>query len=352
MIVDIHLQNFRSYIDDSFEFSDKVNIIVGPNASGKTNLLEALITVTSGSSYKAQDKELINFKSDWTRLESRTENQERIVKISLDNEKRATKTYEINNQPYKRLVLGKTIPIVLFEPNHLLLLNGPPELRRNFIDAVLEQTKAGFKTLKLKYKRALRQRNSLLKRGIITNNQLFPWNLRLSELGGQLVAERLNVTSVFSDQISDNYKAISKTKDKISLRYHSGCNLANYESDLLDKLEGSIQTDYERGFTSFGPHRDDLEISINNHPGSETASRGEVRTIILSLKTTEAQIIESAREQKPILLFDDVFSELDGARRLSLVEFLSNNQSFVTTTDADIVVQHFMGSNFIIPLNA
>jgi DNA replication and repair protein RecF len=106
-----------------------------------------------------------------------------------------------------------------------------------------------------------------------------------------------------------------------------------------------------RGFTAHGPHRDDLKVLINNKMASETASRGETRTILLALKLIETQVVEEARQQKPLLLFDDVFSELDGARRLALTKILSGYQTIITTTDADVVVQRFMGSNNIIPLN-
>jgi DNA replication and repair protein RecF len=119
---------------------------------------------------------------------------------------------------------------------------------------------------------------------------------------------------------------------------------------LLHNLEIGLERDMLRGFTSVGPHREDMLITFNGHPASETASRGEARTLVLALKVIELQLLEQARGLTPLLLLDDVFSELDGARRRALTEYLSNYQTFITTTDADVVIQHFTESCQIIPL--
>ncbi len=351
MITDIHLQNFRSYIDESFEFSPKVNIIVGPNASGKTSLLESLLVCAKGSSFKGKDAELINIKKRWARIEASTEDSKRVIKIERTDPDKSSKTFEINTQKIFRLNMQQTIPVVLFEPNHLLLLSGSPELRRNYLDEILEQTIIGYKTTKANYRRALAQRNALLKRSENINSELFVWNIRLSELGGKLFKERQKLVETLNKDSTKIYDTLSGNKEKISLSYKTSININSYETNLLKKLEQSIKTDTLRGFTSHGPHRDDVQILLNNKPAGEVASRGETRSIVLTLKLIETNIIEQARQQKPILLFDDVFSELDGARRLALTNILESHQTVITTTDADIVVQHFMESNNIIPLD-
>ena len=126
---------------------------------------------------------------------------------------------------------------------------------------------------------------------------------------------------------------------------------ANYETKFLDKLETSLATDQQRGFTSNGPHREDLLLSFDGHPAQDTASRGEARTTILALKIIELQTISDARQTTPLLLLDDVFSELDGKRRHALTDYLAPYQTFITTTDADLVLQHFNQKSHVIPLS-
>ncbi len=349
MITDIHLQNFRSYIDESFELSPNVNIIVGPNASGKTNLLEALLVSARGSSFRAKDNELINNTKDWARVETNTENTNRVIKIEKIEDEKTSKTFVINTKNSKRLNLSQTIPVVLFEPDHLRLLTGSPEFRRSYLDDILDQTVAGYKTLKAQYRRALAQRNYLLKRSELKNPELFVWNIRLSELGGKMFKERNSLIEILNTDISKLYDSLSGGKETLTLLYKTKVNIKNYETDLLRKLEDVIESDRQRGFTSHGPHRDDLQILINEKLAGDIASRGETRTILLALKMIETQVIERARQQKPLLLFDDVFSELDGARRLALTNILNSYQTIITTTDADIVMHHFMETANIIP---
>lgn len=349
MITDIHLQNFRSYSDDSIELSPKVNIVVGPNASGKTNLLEAILVICQGYSYRAKDIDLIKFGKPWARLEAHTEDFDRIVKIEKVDEQKTTKSFTVNTKLIKRLRLDQTIPVVLFEPNHLLLLIGPPELRRTYLDNVLEQSVAGFKSTKAQYKRALGQRNSLLKSNRPSKQNLFVWNIRLSELGGKIFNERIKLVGRLQKDIKSLYKSISGGKKTISLAYQTTCSPNNYETSLLHNLESNIEKDIDRGFTSYGPHRDDLAVFIDDNQAGEVASRGETRTILLALKMIETKVIEEQRDKKPLLLLDDVFSELDGARRLALTSLLNDYQAFITTTDAEIVVQHFTEAATIIP---
>jgi len=350
MIRDLRLQHFRTYTDETFEFGDGVNIIVGPNASGKTNLLEAILYISRGNSYRTKNiEEIISFKQNWSRLETGAGDEQRVAKLDARNHP-PQKTFNINGKTYKRLPIRQTIPTVLFEPEHLRLLNGRPELRRDFLDDILSQTEPGYSKLSRDYKRVLAQRNSLLKRHKSESQpQLFAWNIRLSELGGQIAGHRTALTQKLNDQINTLYKKLSGTKSKTNVEYTSPWPADSYSTQMLKKLESNIDLDYERGFTGCGPHRDDLLIIIDSHPVQETASRGETRTILLALKIIELKLLEEIREQKPLLLLDDVFSELDGRRRRFLTKFLKQYQTFITTTDADVVIQHFMDECTIIP---
>lgn len=357
-ISDIRLQHFRSYADDSFELSPGVNIIVGPNASGKTNLLEAVLVLARGVSYRAKDADLVRFGQPWARLDAHDdEGGARTVKIECDTVPSASgakpackKSFIIDDHTIYRLTQPKTLPVVVFEPNHLLLLSGSPELRRSFMDDLIEQTVAGFGPLRRQYRRVLAQRNALLKRGShVAGPQIFVWNLRLSELAGRIVQERLALLARINDEAGPMYSELSHAESDVRIAYQTSLKPEQYESAMLRKLEQTLERDCILGYTTSGPHREDIQVLLNGHVLQEAASRGETRTVILALKIIELQLVELARGQAPLLLLDDVFSELDGARRQALTAFLRQYQTFITTTDADVVVQHFMDDCAIIP---
>ena len=350
MITDLRLQHFRSYKDASFELSSGVNIIVGPNASGKTNLLEAILVVAKGGSYRVKDLDLIEFNQPWARIDANT-NTTGLRTVKLQPDQQAVKLYELEGQTYKRLSMAQSLPVVLFEPNHLQLLSGGPERRRDYLDDLLEQTTLGYGAIRRQYRRALAQRNALLKQQTPNKTtELFPWNIRLSQLAGQIVRARSTLSETINSDITKLYKKLSKTKTTVRVEYQHKWSPDQYETRLLKDLEKNTATDIQRGFTSSGPHREDLIVFFDDHPAHETASRGETRTAILALKIIELKIIETARGKTPLLLLDDVFSELDGKRRHALTDYLAPYQTFITTTDADLVVKNFTQKCNIIAL--
>jgi DNA replication and repair protein RecF len=349
MITDLRMQHFRSYRDASFELSPGVNIIVGPNGSGKTNLLEALLVLARGNSYRVRDAELVQFGKPWARLDCHSATAgRRTVKILAEPE--PGKQYELDGRSFKRLTLQHSLPVVLFEPNHLQLFAGGSERRRDYLDDLLEQTTPGYGTTRRHYRRALAQRNTLLKQTNAAKTQLFPWDIRLSQLAGVMVRARAELVERINKDLAKLYKELSQTKTKVTAQYGNTWPIETYESQFLHKLETSLADDRQRGFTSSGPHREDLHVLFDGHPAQEIASRGEVRTAVLALKIIELKIIELVRETTPLLLLDDVFSELDGRRRHALTDYLAPYQTFVTTTDADAVVEHFTENSNIIPL--
>lgn len=343
MITSIRLQNFRSYADESFEFEPGVNIVVGPNASGKTNLLEAVLVLCRGGSYRARDAELIKFGKPWARLDGNFEKQTRAVKLEDSG-----KSFVVDDKPFKRLSLERSLPAVFFEPNHLQLMTRGPDQRRDYFDDLLERSLPGFKSLLNSYKRTLAQRNALLKQHRHqAKQQLFAWNIRLSELGSQIAGARQDLAANINSNLSKTYSRIAKHKSIAEVKYDSQFPIRTYASRLLSKLEDTAELDFDRGFTAYGPHREDFLFYLNNQPASSSASRGETRSLLLALKIFEMGLIEKARGQKPIFLLDDVFSELDGSRRRALVDRLKNHQTIITTTDADAVVEYFAESRVI-----
>ena len=347
MISDVRLQHFRSYLDATFEFGPGVNIIVGPNGSGKTNLLESLQIIATGKSYRVQDSELLHFEKPWFRLDAHIDdgNYTRVVKFVTTP--RQQKTFELNDVVHRSLAFEHSIPIVLFEPNNLYLLHGAPEIRRTYLDDIIEQIQPGYAAVRKHYKRTLAQRNALLKKNTPSPKEMFAWDLRLSELGAVIARSRLDIVQRFNQQLQDLYTTISHTDKTIQLHYETMFPAESYETHMFQKLESALPRDVMRGFTAYGPHREDMSVTFDSHPAEEVASRGEIRTVVLALKIIELGILEEVRGKTPLLLLDDVFSELDGTRRRALTDYLQRYQTFLTTTDADLVVKHFTSSTIL-----
>ena len=342
--VSLQLKNFRSYTNYAVELNKGVNIVVGPNASGKTNLLEAIQVLSLGNSFRSPDKELIGFGKSWMSIQGALDDgQERQLSI------RQEKSIKIDGNKYKRLSLQKQIPITLFEPEHLRMIQGSPELRRSYLDGILKQTLPGYASVLSKYKRAVAQRNALLKKENISKDELFVWDIKMTELASKIVEQRKKLIQRINRQASKIYSELSNKKSTVNLKYISSIKQKDYATGMLNRLQKEFEEDRRKGFTSSGPHREDINLILNRHNALNTASRGESRTIVLVLKLIELKLIEEARDKTPILLLDDVFSELDSARRKALTDYLKNHQTIITTTDADAIIKHFIGSYNIIP---
>lgn len=338
MISGVRLRQFRSYSDQAFELESGVNIVVGPNASGKTNLLESLYVLAQGKSFRARDKDLVMIGRDWARIESESENSKRSVSLENSGDK-ISKTISVDASKHKRLPTAKRLPVVLFVPDHLQLLTGSPERRRNYLDNLISQLFPTRSPVFSRYQRALQQRNSLLKTDQIDKDQLFVWNVKLAELGSKINLWRHQLIDELNKQASKTYSEISNQSHKVKFTYHDSVKRGDYQSNLNKELEQ--HSDHTAGFTTKGPHREDFSIELDSKDSSVSASRGETRSLVLVTKIVEMLLTEQVAGSKPLLLLDDVFSELDGARRRHLAKRLANYQTVITTTDADAVVEHF-----------
>lgn len=337
MISSVQLKNYRSYQDASFEFEEGVNIIIGPNASGKTNLIEALILSVTGKNFRGKDEDVIKSGQDWAKTTVFIGSVERSLRIK--GAEQTKKEFEINKQKFLRLPKKYIQPIVIFEPNHLYLLHGSPEARRDYIDKIVADQVIGHKTLVNSYKRALSQRNALLKLKPSTGS-LFVWDIKLTELGLKVYENRKRYVEISNDLISGVYSKLAGKKSDLILDYLSSCS-GRYADNMMKLLEKNRSQDIERGFTSVGPHRDDIQFTLNKKKASQSASRGEVRTILLTMKVVELKTIEENSGKIPIFMLDDVFSELDGGRRRALTDYMDKYQTFITTTDADVILHNF-----------
>ncbi len=348
MIQTLELTNIRSYKSGLFEFGEGVNIIVGPNASGKTNLLESIHMVARGHAFKSDDVNMISFDADWGRIESMvSDDQKRVVKLVREPFK---KRFEIDGVEKMKLLEPKQLPTVLFEPTHLLMLGGEPDRRRSYLDELLTQTVVGYGALLRDYKRTLAQRNRLLKADEFDRDHMFVWDIRLSDLASKVVEVRLRYTQYLAERLSNDYQSVSGNNEILTISYESKLQTDHYAEHLLQQLKNHIDIDKARGYTGYGPHRDDIRITLKGQDARNSASRGETRSIVLALKIAELHVIENKSGRKPILLLDDVFSELDGKRRRTLAQTLQDYQVFITTTDADVAIEHFSKLSNIIPL--
>ncbi len=351
IFTDIRLQNFRSYQEASFELDPGVNIVVGPNAAGKTNLLEALMVGAVGKSYRAHDNLLIKHGEQWARIDIHTaRNTTRVVKLNLSDNGRADKQFVFDEKDYKRLTPDNRLPVVLFEPENMRLLNADPSERRAYMDDLLEQLTPGYAKLRSDFKRVVSQRNALLKAYNPSQSQVFAWNIRFCELASEVVKARQELIAQLNTRLDDVYSSISKKKLDLTITYFSKTPLADYSNQLMKQLTTDYDLDRARGFTGRGPQRDDMIIYSGQTALSETASRGENRSLVLALKIIELLVLEEATSKRPLLLLDDVFSELDGARRSALTRLLKDYQTVITTTDADIVTKNFTDNTVMITL--
>lgn len=336
MLTKLELTNFRSYARFGLDLAGDTLIIFGPNGSGKTNLLESVYVACTTKSFRARDEELVSHGQDFFKLGMWFDDVE--VVLSLQARPKTEKILKVDGvkQPLARHI-GRW-PVSLFEPYDLILLDGPPEKRRRYLDAVLSQTEAGYLSWLSAYRRALRQRNALLEaaksRGVDLD-QLFLWDVKLSQLGEQIARARRQYLDFLVSPIRSYYAAIAGEAVELELGYSSAVPVdEDYESAYLALLQANLGADQAAGFTTRGVHRDDFNIKFNGQPVGAVASRGETRTVVLALKLSEVEYIQTQTGRSPLLLLDDVFSELDTNRRTHLVSELEGRQAIITSVEA------------------
>lgn len=333
VITSVRLQNIRTHKEYTIALSPEVTVITGANGSGKTSIIEALYIAFQGSSFKGGDGDVLRRESSWYRIDVMFEDGTiRTVKFDSSRET-GRKQFEINDKTNYRLSYQQKLPVVLFEPDDLRLLNGSPTRRRQFLDRLIGQLDPEYGLSIRRYERALRQRNTLLKNMRGGADNLFAWNVSLSKYGAYIISKRLAFVEEIQKKLGDTYRNISQTKDEVSIDY-SYTHKVSIEQKLLSELDRNIEKDRLLGFTSTGPHRHDVLFGFNSSPATLGASRGEIRTIILALKFIEVAIIESITEKQPLILLDDVFSELDKTRQAALISQFTSHQTVIASVNA------------------
>ena len=341
-VTKIVLKNFRNYVNIALDFTHSINIFIGENAQGKTNILESIYYAAMGHSHRTNtDAELIRWQQDsgsisifYTRLN--VENN-LIFKFHPQHKKEIIS----NSHTIKPRELIGSLNVVLFSPEDLMLIKGMPNMRRRFLDMEISQVSPAYYQQLLKYNRIVAQRNILLKK--IRENKEKPdmldaWDEQLAIFGSQIVNKRLLTVKKLAMLANLMHRKITDNKENLTVVYQKH-NIDETEINSLadeyrNKLIQNRQNDICRGSTSIGPHRDDLILSVNGINLRVFGSQGQQRTGVLALKLAELEFIKSETSEYPVLLLDDVMSELDASRREHLIAFIQDRiQTFITATE-------------------
>ena len=338
-IKSIKLKNFRNYDSLEIDFDRNVNFILGQNAQGKTNLLESIFITSMGKSFRTlRDAEMIGFNKNFAGIyeEISKDGIDGSVEIIID--KTGKKFVKLDGVKIKKASeLLKNVYIVIFSPEDLKIVKDEPEKRRRFIDRELCQIKPSYCDSLSNYKKALQQRNAYLKEEIIDPSILDIWDMQLAAYGARIMAGRNDFIKKLSHISSEIHGGITGGKEELKLRYAPNTEFfndtAHQENYLYEMLKNFRDNDLRQRTTTKGPHKDDMEFYIDGINARNFGSQGQQRTCALSLKLAEINIIEEETGEKPILLLDDVMSELDSSRQKFLVKSLDHIQLFITTTE-------------------
>lgn len=374
MIIEkVEVTNFRNHRDSVLELSPGVNILVGKNAQGKTNLLEAVFLTCAGRGWRTnKDKEMIRFGADTAHVKTVVKRKFGHIIIDIGLSRSVKKTIKINNIPVQRMgeLMGQ-VNCVFFSPDELRLVKDAPADRRRFLDIDISQIDKAYFYALLKYNKTLVQRNALLKaKTEDIESGLNIWDVQLAKVGALIISKRIGFIQKLREGVMKVHSYLTNGRESVEVEYEgivspdsssgacsestnqafkegnaggsvtrvtTGClfNIPQdeIESLLLEQLRMTREKDLRLRTTTVGPHRDDLRISIDGKDVRYFASQGQQRTVALSLKLAELEIFKAATGEMPVLLLDDVFSELDSERQARLVKALSKCQSIITSVE-------------------
>ncbi|OGH98305.1 MAG: hypothetical protein A2X42_09740 [Candidatus Margulisbacteria bacterium GWF2_38_17] len=345
IIKSLELENFRNYSKAKIDIDPYINILVGLNAQGKTNILEAIFLIATSKSHRIQkNNELIKFQEDHAlvslRAESLRGNNFFNIQVMNDNNKQI----HVNGKRIKRAteLLGY-FNVVLFSPEDIDIVCGSPIDRRKFIDIFVSQVKPSYAVLLSDYYKVLKQRNKTLKdisKQKCKEDMLNMWDEQLVNLSYTIVNERLQAIKSIEEKANKFYSYISDYQEQLTIEYYSGIGgkdkytAQEYKHIFQQKIKSSLKMDIILGTTSCGPHRDDMLLKLNDKEAKLYASQGQKRLVSLSLKYAEVEYIRENTGEYPVLLFDDVLLELDLKRKHKLFEeLIKKAQIIITTTD-------------------
>lgn len=340
-IKSLELADYRNYSNLDITFAEGTNIFYGDNAQGKTNILEAIYLCGTTKSHRgSKDREIIKFDKDEAHIRSIVQKNDIDYKIDIHLRKNKTKGIAINGVPIRKASeLFGIVNFVFFSPEDLNIIKNGPSERRRFIDIELCQLDKLYLYNLTKYNKIVNNRNKLLKDIPFQKelkDTLSVWDLQLVEYGIKIIERR----KIFIDQINeiiyDIHKKLSGGKEELYIQYEQNVS----EKEFLNRLSNSLEKDMKQKNTSVGPHRDDINFMIKDIDIRKYGSQGQQRTAALSLKLSEIELVEKIMKDKPILLLDDVLSELDSNRQNYLLNIINDTQTLITCTGLDEFVNN------------
>ena len=344
-IKSLKIENFRNIKDIQIFPSDEMNVIYGENAQGKTNIIEGIWLFTGAKSFRgAKDEELKRFSCEKARLkiEFEAEKIEKSAQIEINDKRIAC----LNEKPLKSVShLAGKFNAIIFSPTDLRLLSDGPKVRRKFLDMAICQLYPTYIEILRGYTKAVTQRNKILK-DFKNNSSVLPlldvFENEIALSGEKIIKYRLRYIEILKEFIPEIYKGISNGRENLEIEYIS----SNKSENLLTELKNSRKEDIFTYKTSVGPHRDDLEFKINGISAKNFGSQGQKRSVALSLKLAEAEILKKNTGEYPICLLDDIMSELDPKRQNFILNHIKEMQTFLSCCDPETLKNLKEGKRF------
>lgn len=352
-IKSLKLKNFRNYDLLSLEFDHATNIFYGDNAQGKTNILEAIyLSGTTKSHRGTKDRDMIQFGHDESHIETVIEKNNVEFKIDMHLKKNSPKGIAINKMPIRKASeLFGVIHLVFFSPEDLNIIKNGPAERRRFVDLELAQLDKLYLSDLANYNRIINQRNRLLK-DIYNREDLIStleiWDMQLAHYGKKVIERREKFIGEINEIIENVHEKLTDGKEHLSLSYEK----SNGEIELMDAILKNRERDIRMKSTSVGPHRDDICFRVGDLDIRKFGSQGQQRTAALSLKLSEIELVKMLIKDTPVLLLDDVLSELDKNRQHSLLDTIKNIQTIITCTGVDDFVNQRFAVNKVFYVNS
>ncbi len=340
----VTLNNFRTYREETVEFSPRTNLIYGDNAEGKTNLLEAVYLAATGRSHRAkQDSQMVRFGEEYAKVAVEFADRYRDYKIVIGLLPPNKKSIKINDVPINKLsVLVNYLNVVMFSPEDLELIKGSPKMRRQFMDTAISSLSPRYMSELVSYHKVLAQKNNLLRKAKSgdqkASDNIDVWNIQLASAGSKIMKERKTFIDGIKKWAKQTHFEIGKSE--LDIIYNPSIDIevlesANPELTFLQKLDSFKQREMEYGSALYGIQRDEIRFFIDSNEAKLFASQGQQRTVVLCMKLALTEYIRARRDEYPVLLFDDIMSELDENHRSYLSGKIRDKQVLLTCTDKE-----------------
>jgi len=335
-IRNVRLKNFRNYKDEKIEFTDGVNIVYGKNAQGKTNLVESLYLLSCAKSFKtSRDTDLIKYGETSAIVSSDICRNFGDINIKCDIKLLESKVFYINNNKLSKVseIFGN-LCVIFFSPDEIFLIKGAPSDRRDFIDTDISQISGVYYELLNRFDKVLINRNKLLKTHDekLIEQSLDVWDEQFATYAAKIILTRKRFISKLKEPANKNLNYLTDGSEVLTIEYdgEKGNTEKEIKQNILNSLEQTKKASIEVGYTLIGPQRDDIQIKINGNDVKNFGSQGQIRSVVLALKLAELEIFEEVLHDKPVLVLDDVFSELDSKRKNKLIKRIKNCQTIIT----------------------